>query len=332
MKPDKKPFATILSILFVTTAIGAILFFNFDRRAFTPETYQRAFAREDFYNKIPTLLAQSIISGTDPAQQPLGMQGLSQETWDKFFHTLLPPELLKPIGDNMLASTFAYLNLATDSIQVDLSPVKASMMSDTGTQAALVLIQSLPPCTIDQAALIMFGMFSGDQVQLCNPPENVLPMLTPLIQGQLQVAASLIPDQLTLATAPLQNDPRQRLQALRFLMRLSPLLPIFFLLVLTVLYVRTLVDWLKLWGIPILTTGLLTSIMGLLGAPIIGRVVTSVLTNRLPNYLPDFLSGFSGDLATAMVRAFMSPIIWQGAVLLLIGAVMTAGGYLIQKR
>ncbi len=332
MNTLKKSTAVFFAILFVLAAVIAILLFNFDRRAFTAETYQQAFAREDFYNKIPSLLAQSVTSGTDPSQQPLGMQGLTQETWDDFFRALLPPELLKPIGDNVLASTFAYLNLETDSIQIDLSPVKASMLGETGTQAALVLIRSLPACTIDQAALIMFGMFSGNQIQLCNPPEDVLPMLMPLIQGQMQTAASLIPDELTLFTAPLQNDPRQRLQAVRFMMRLSPLLPIFFLLALTVLCVRSLNDWLKWWGIPTLIAGLLTFIMGLLGAPVFGRLIAFVLSSRLPNYLPEFLSTFSGDLATAMVRALLVPVIWQGLILSMIGVLMTASLYLVQGR
>lgn len=332
MNNFKKSIAILFAISFVFSVVTAILLFNFDRHAFTAETYQQAFAREDFYNKIPSFLAQSITSGGDPAQQPLGMQGLSQETWEGFFRALLPPEILKPIGDDVLASTFAYINLATDSIQVNLGPVKASMLGDTGTQAALVLVQSLPPCTIDQAALIMFGMFSGDQVQLCNPPENVLPMLMPLIQGQMQVAASLVPDQLTLFTAPSENDPRQRLQTIRFMMRLSPLLPIFFLLALTVLCVRTLNDWLKWWGIPTLVAGLLTFIMGLLGAPVIGSVITSILSNRMPTYLPEFLSGLTGDLASAMVRALMLPIIWQGLILSLIGAGLTAGWYLLRRR
>jgi hypothetical protein len=178
----------------------------------------------------------------------------------------------------------------------------------------------------------MFGMFSGDQVQLCNPPENVLPMLMPIIQGQMQAAASLIPDEMTLLTAPPVNDPRQRLHAVRFFLRLSPILPIFFLLTLTILCVRTLNDWMKWWGIPILASGLLAFIIGLLGAPIIGRIIVFILENRLPNYLPDFLSNFTGDLASAMARALLVPVIWQGLVLSTIGGAMTLGWHLIYKN
>ena len=331
MNTIKNTTSVILAILFVITAMMAILFFNFDRRAFTAETYQRAFAREDFYNKIPSLLAQSMASGAGATQPPLGLQGLSQETWESFIRALLPPEVLKPIGDDVLNSTFAYLNMESDSIQVDLSPVKARMAGEAGAQAAVSLLNTLPGCTLDQSAIIMFGMFSGDQIQLCNPPASVLPMLMPLIQGQLKAASAIIPDKLTLVTAPLQDDPRERLQTARLFMRLSLILPILFLLTLTILSVRTLKDWLKWWGHPFLATGVLTFIMGLLGAPIFGRLVSSLLSDKLPNYLPEFLSSFTSDFASAMVRALLVPIIWQGLALLLIGGALTGFYYLSRK-
>ena len=332
MKTFKNIIAVTFAILFVITAVMALLFFNFDRHAFTAETYQQAFAREDFYNKIPSLLAQSITSGSDITQQPLGMQGLTQETWDGFFRTLLPPDVLKPIGDDVLNSTFAYLNLVSDSIQVDLRPVKANMLGETGTQAALVLIKSLPACTIDQAALIMFGMFSGDQVQLCNPPENVLPMLMPLIQGQMQVTASLIPDQLTLATAPPQNDPRERIQTLRLFMRLSLILPILCLLALTVFAVRSLRDWLNWWGTPLASTGFIAFVIGILGAPIFSAAIERILASQLPDYLPAFLLDFTSEIAAAMVQALLTPVVIQGIILTFIGVGMAGLGYYLSHR
>lgn len=333
MNTLKKSTAVFFAILFVISAVTAILLFNFDRRAFTAETYQQAFAREDFYNKLPALMAQALVSSdADTSQLPLFMQGMSAEAWENFIRALLPPDALKAMGDAVLNSTFAYLNLQTDQVIVDLRPVKTSMAGETGAQAVLALIGNLPACTAEQLARASINLFTGGQIEFCNPPAELLPLVTPVIQGQLQFAAAIIPDEMTLFTAPLQNDPRQRLQAVRFFMRLSPLLPIFFLLALTVLCVRSLNDWLKWWGIPTLIAGLLTFTMGLLGAPVIGRLIAFVLSSRLPNYLPEFLSTFSGDLAAAMVRALLVPVIWQGLILSVIGVLMTAGWYLVQGR
>lgn len=328
----RKTIAAFCAISFVFTSVMATLLFNFDRRAFTAETYQRAFAREDFYNKLPRLMAQSIASsGADQSQFPLVMQGMSLEAWEGFMRTLLPPDVLKPIGDDVLNSTFAYLSMKTNAVQVNLTPLKASMMSETGTQAVLALIGTLPACTFEQITQITFNLFAGGQIELCNPPADMLPLLAPIIQGQMQFTASIIPDQLTLVTAPLQNDPRERLQTTRLLMRLSLLLPIGFLLAVTIAAVRSVRDWLNWWGIPIFITGFTIFMIGILGAPVFGIALESILSRQLPDYLPAFLLDFTGEFASAMVRALLNPVLWQGLALTVIGVGMTATGYFVKE-
>lgn len=332
MDAFRKTIAAFCAILFVITAVMAILFFNFDRRAFTAETYQQAFAREDFYNKLPNLMAKAIFSSdADKSQLPSMMQNMSVDAWESFLRTLLPPEVLKPMGDDILNSTFAYLNLHADSVQMNLIPLKSALVSETGTQAVISLIATMPDCTFEQVTQITFNLFSGGQIELCNPPAEVLPLLTPVIQGQMQFAASIIPDSLTLVTAPLQDDPRERLQTLRLFMRLSLILPIGLLLAVTVLAVRSLKDWLSWWGIPFAITGFTSFVIGLLGAPVIGVVLESLLASRMPDYLPSFLLDFTNDIAAAMVRALLSPVMWQGLVLLVIGAGMAGIGYFVKK-
>ncbi len=71
-----------------------------------------------------------------------------------------------------------------------------------------------------------------------------------------------IPDQLTLLSAPPQNDPRDKLQTARMVMRLSPILPLGFLLLMTIITVRSLKNWLDWWGIPLFITGGLTAFSG----------------------------------------------------------------------
>lgn len=332
MDTFRKTLAAFFAILFIISAVMALLFFNFDRRAFSAETYQKAFAREDFYNKIPSLLAQAIVSsGTDTRQLPLVMQGMSVEAWEGFIRVLLPPDVLKVIGDDLLNSTFAYFNLQSDSVQVNLSPVKISMMSDSGTQAVLSLFTTLPNCTLEQVAQITFNILTGSQIELCNPPAELIPLLTPLIQGQMQFAAAIIPDELTLATAPLQDDPRERLQTARLIMRLSLIPPILLLLVLTIIAVRSVKDLLNWWGISFAITGFSAFVIGVIGAPVFGVVLERILANQLPDYLPTFLLAFTSDFAAAMARALLSPILWQGCLILLLGVFMLLFNLLKQK-
>ena len=333
METIKKSLAILCAIFFVVTAVIALFFFNFDRRAFTAETYQKAFAREDFYNKLPGIMADVMLSSsTDQSQFPVVMRGMSREAWEAFFRTLLPPEALKAMGDDTLNSTFAYITMQTDSAQINLAPLKASMVGETSVQAVLSLLGTQPQCTFEQIAQMTIGLFSGSQIEFCNPPAELYTALTPIIQSQMQFTAAAIPDQVTIITAPLENDPRQKLLDIRFFMRLSPILPLAFLLGLTLFAVRSLKSWLMWWGIPLSITGFIAFMMSLLGAPVFGAVFQRMLINRMSIYLPTILLDYGSDFASAMVKALLNPILWQGLLLAVIGLVMAVAGYFVKEQ
>ena len=110
MNSTKKIIGSIFAVLFVATAVSAVIFFNFDRRAFSAETYQKAFGNSGFYEKIPAVLAQTMVSASmNQNKLPVVMRGMSQEAWEGFFRTLLPQGTLEVMSDNVLNSTFAYL-------------------------------------------------------------------------------------------------------------------------------------------------------------------------------------------------------------------------------
>jgi hypothetical protein len=331
MNSIKKTFGILFAILFVITAVPALTFFNFDQRAFTTSTYQKAFASTDFYNKLPSTMAQAMLSSTtDTSQFPVVMRGMSQEAWEGYFRALLPQETLKAMGDDALNSIFAYLNQQTDVVQISLVPLKTSMASETGVQAVLSLLNTLPSCTLEQIAQITFSLLNNSEIQFCNPPAELIPTLTPLIQGQMQATTLAIPDQLTLLSAPPQNDPREKLQTVRMAMRLSPILPLVFLLLTTIVTVNSLKSWLQWWGVPLFMTGGLTAILGLVGASIFGAVFQQMLASRMPSFLPSLLLDSANALATAMLQALFIPILWQGLGIAFIGFGMTMSGYLIK--
>ena len=242
----KKFIGIIFAILFVSTAVPALIFFNFDRRAFTAETYQKAFDNADFYNKLPVAMAEAMLSAsTDTSQLPVVMRGMSQQAWEAFFREMLPQETLKVMGDDVLNSTFAYLNLQTDSVQLSLIPLKASMVGEAGVKAVYALLDTQPDCTFEQIAQMTFNLLTNSEMQFCKPPAELASMLSPVIQGQMQVATLAVPDQITLLSAPLENDPRVKLQTARMVMRLSPILPLGFLLLMTIFTVNSLKSWLS---------------------------------------------------------------------------------------
>ena len=333
METFKKILAAICAILFVLTAVIALFLFNFDRKGFTAETYQKAFAQDDFYNKIPVLMAGAITSeNADQSQFPLVMRGMSRQAWEEFFRALLPADILQTMGDEALNSTFAYLNFETDSAQLSLAPLKTGMAGDAGVQAIFTILSTQPECSLNQIAQMTLGILSGGEVEFCNPPADLHPALTPIIQSQLQVAAAAIPNEITIISAPPQNDPRQRLKSARFFMRLSPILPLVFLLGLTLLVVRSLKNWLSWWGVPFFITGTIVFLMGLIGAPLFGALLQRILVNRMPAYLPVIFLDYGADLASAMLKALLAPILWQGLLLALLGLGMAIGSYSVKEQ
>jgi hypothetical protein len=329
----KKIIGIIFAVLFISTAVPALIFFNFDRRAFTAETYQKAFANADFYNKLPVVMAETMLStSTDTNQLPVVMRGMSQQAWEAFFRIMLPPETLKVMGDDVLNSTFTYLNLQADSVQLSLVPLKTSMVSDLGVQAVYALLNNQPDCTFEQITQMAFDLLTKSEMQFCKPPAELVPMLTPAIQGQMQVATLAVPDQITLLSAPLENDPRVKLRTARMAMRLSPIFPLGFLLIMTMFTVNSLKSWLSWWGVSFSITGVLASLMSLGGAPIFGAVFQRILVNRMPAFLPVILLSYTSDLASAMLRALLSPVLWQGLGIALIGLGMATTGYFISAK
>ena len=327
MDTARKGLAGVFAALFIATAVLSMLLFNLERKAFLAETYQQAFANENFYERLPALLAKAFVASSDQQGMPLGMRSMSEQQWEGFLRELLPPETLKTMGDQALTSTFAYLNGETDSAVVDLTPLKSQMSSSAGTQAVLNLMQTLPPCTLDELARITLSFLSDQQIAFCNPPAELAGVVQPLIEGQVQLAATLLPDQVTLAQfdpTTGQPDPRQQIQSLRLLMRLSPLLPLMLLFAMTVLAVRSLHDWLGWWGIPFIVTGLSVNIMAWTGAPLTSWVFLKTLLRYAPTLLPSVLMDDVGQLAEAIVHQALAPLSLQGWILIGLGLLMTA--------
>jgi hypothetical protein len=332
----RKILATICAILFVCTAIVSLFLFNFSRRAFTAETYERVLANEGFYDRLPGVLAQATTSGSvDKSRLPFFLSGMSPQAWEAFFRTLLPREALKAMGDEALDSVFAYLNLQSDSAQVSLLPLKRSMTGDAGVSAVYTLLDGQPDCTLVQAAQMTINLLGAEDIQYCKPPEGLHPLLTPVIEAQMEVTAFLLPDRITFANAAgvaPEDDPRTRLKNVRLLMSLSPVIPLGFLLLLTILAVSSLRSWLDWWGIPFLTTGLISAIVSLSGAPLIGGLLKRLIAQRAADYLPQVLSDYASDLASAMVRAVLQPTLWQGIILAMIGTVMVFLSVYLARR
>ena len=322
--------AVLLAALFVLTALAALILFNVERRAFNPATYKRALLNENFYQKLPVLLGDLLAKniGNDA---PAFARHMSADNWRTLLAALLPQQELQAMTEESLNQVFAYLNGETQTPGVSLTPLKHSLAGPAGLDAALTIIKSQPPCTLEQIARVLtnFGQ------ELCNPPQEMLDILRPVIHAQLQATADAIPDRVPLVNGTegaSQPSALQGLKMLRLLMRLSPLVPFALLLLITLLAVRTLNDWLSWWGWPLSVTGILGLLVGFSGAPFFRSLIERSVSRRAAINMPPEVADAVRGILDAALREMLKPAGWEALILFLLGLVMVLVAAYLTRR
>ncbi len=326
--------AAVCAVSFVISGAAALLLFNVERKAFSAETYKQAFEKQNLYERMPSILAATISTSiVNGVNSPLTRLPVSD--WEASIASILPPEELKALADNILDSTFDYINGNTNSAVVSLLPIKSRLTGASGVQAVTQLLRSQPNCTARQLMQIAFGLLTGGEILLCNPPAEALGLMTPLIEMQLQVMVRTFPDQVTLisgAQSGTPDDPRIELNTARALMKISPLFPLGFLVGMTLFAVRSLEDWLKWWGWSFLVTGGIGLFIALLGSSVVGFILQLILLNQGAGFIPPVLLSTMRETVDAVARQILDPVMVEGLVLLMVGGGMVIGVLFITKR
>jgi len=317
-----KLLAAVCAVLFIVSSVIVLLVFNIEQKAFTADTYKQAFAAQGLYQRIPTLLATMLQTSIaeNPNAIPL-IKSLTVQDWQTSISTLLPPQELKALSDNALDATFDYLNGKTDSAVLSLSPIKAYLASEAGLQVVRQFLSLQPACTADQLSQMALGLLGG-QITLCNPPQEAMGLMAPFIQAQLQAMTSLIPDQIAFIPATLShtpNDPRLKLNAVRFAIRLTPFIPVLLLFGIAIFGVRTLREWLTWWGWPLMISGGINVLIGLVGSPLIGWILQLLIQNQGTIFVPAILAASLGETASAVARQMLVPVVFEGFLLAFVG-------------
>src|SRR5574341_5338 len=279
MRTLAKFLAGVCAIFFVITGVLALLFFNIERKAFAAETYKRAFEKQQLYDRMPGILAEILtnVIGQNAVTNAY-LKSFTVQDWESFVSALLPPEELKFVANNTLDSIFDYLNSRTNSVIISLLPFKRHLVSPEGVGAVFQLLHARPDCTVDQILEMTSAFLSGGELIFCNPPPEAVQIMTPLIQAQLQLMTIAIPDQITLNS-----------KIARAIMQIIPLLPMAFLLGVTIFAVRGLIDWLKWWGWPFLFTGVISLLIAVLGSSLVGYIIQWVLESQVGSFTPPIL-------------------------------------------
>jgi len=336
MKTIGRILAGICAILFVITGVAALLLFNIERKGFSSDSYKRAFENQKLYERMPAILASALSTSiTENENANPTLKILAGEDWEASISALLPPEELKTLTDEVLDSIFAYLNGEADSATISLASFKKHLASPAGADAVLNILKSQPDCTTEQLLQMTLGAITGSEFIFCNPPQELTGLVRPLLETQLGFTAAILPDQITLISSTQsgkENDPRVRLNQVRTIMKLTPILPLAFLLGILIFAVRSLLDWLQWWGYPFLITGVTSLAISIIGAPVVGFVIQQVIEIQAEQFTSPILLSTLRETTSAVARQILTPVATQGFLLTLLGFAMILAMYFLKRR
>jgi hypothetical protein len=261
---------------------------------------------------------------------------------EKVIAPLLPPNQTQALADSFLDQFFATMNGRQENITLSLTGIKGSLKSPAGLETVLLILRSQPPCTFEQLQELFSITLTGEGVlRLCSPAPELLELLSPFIQSTLSAAVDTIPDTKVLTPlkvwtsrsfGPFGNGAAGAIRLGLTLVQLSPLFPLFFLLLVTLLIVRTLKDFLRWWGIPLLLAGLLVLAAGLIGAGLFEPAWVGLLAGRVPATYSVGLVGTVHDVVKAVLQPFWGNMDLLGGVIAAAGLVMWMVSVFIQPK
>ena len=181
----------------------------------------------------------------------------SPQDWKIFIQNLLPEDVLRQMFEQSIDNTFALLKGKTRTLEIPLDALSARLRSPAAVDAALNVLDAHPACTEDEMAGWTDYLNGVEPMAppLCRPPKDSVPELKDELAGYLETYADYVPSQAVLAKLPPELKLGKQVYKLRLLLRLSLLLPIAFLMLLSILSITSPKTWLKWWGIPLALAG-----------------------------------------------------------------------------
>jgi hypothetical protein len=251
---------------------------------------------------------------------------LTPEEQQQVLDNLIPPGWAHGQIEAAVHQTYAWLDSEDPhpTITLDMRPVKVHWMDSAVQGTVARVIDSWPDCTADKLAEFAASLLSGEAAMVyCAPPGALGELLAGFLTTGLSTGVQALPPDLVLS--PGSQRPAEMLEikesllTLRALGRWGWLIPVGLLLLILALMVRSVPDWGRWWGWPLLAAGLL-SLGGLLGGGWLWRSGLQQFSLQaggplVLELLDGVLAALTGQISARLLRG-ASVLLVSGAALL----------------
>ena len=262
--------ALMAALAFVGLLAITIVAFATQRQFLRVAPYTEALLEVNAYERSPGILAELFVATLNETRGGLARQlplpEVSQSDVELFLSILLPRDWLQSQTEVIVRRAIAGLNgeQSTQPAVLSLVDLKEQLNSQVGRQALLAVIDTRPACGATDLSNFTCGFNLAGEIS-CRPPSLNLELCGTAIDLAVGGMATQIPDQIDLdavlqlsdpLSAPLREHARRYVAAVSLLARFGWFVALPFLLVATLLAVRSFAGLLRWWGAPLLAVAL----------------------------------------------------------------------------
>ncbi len=342
-------FAAILAILFVPSAVLAMVLTSIRLNIFSPSLYKNALTDLSIYERFPTISAGLIFQTpafSDLAEAgfpaPPFVQKIPAEDLIAILEKIYPSVEIQKMIESILDEFFVFLQGEANQIVFSLETLKKPLAGSSIDETLQNLVDSQPDCTPDEISAITSAL-PAEMIPVCKPPDELRNLLLSYLRHQMESAVELIPDEYLLSfssasvSASTEStsfgiDPLADIRLIIDLLIWIPFLPLIFLLGIAALVVRSVKSGLRWLGIPLFISSLLTLGLEQLFRITASTALATALDLMNSAYLTPGLVTLIRDIGEYIVRHLTDWIFYPSLVLLLIGLIAWVASFFIKAK
>lgn len=324
--------AGIFAVVFITTAVFTFFLVNLAHGLTDRETVKSVLNLEPVVREtVPGLLAESLRRSA--AERGLAVDLIDDAALEAAFDVVVPPGYVDDLTETAVDSLYDYLETgdpAQATLSLDVRPMIDRLQGEPGQQAALALVQTLPPC--DQPLTPEQLQTGQIAINNCVPPN--VPLETAALTLHQAIVASLNENPQIIGTGTVQLNlfesgqvNQTQLAQIQRIQRTFVLvqqwgwtlwfIPLLSLALIFTLAVRSVSQWGFWWGWPLLIAGVSALLLAaLVPAVLLVYSRTAVTVTADGGFT---LAAISRRLADTLTDLWLRRVFIQSAIMTAVG-------------